>query len=623
MTRRFRLWLASMALAVVLGSGVGAAAHQASAITPLDAVVGKFIARTIAAKHAERRDRADINERRDQELAQVDVQSKVIDRNESIGRITPEEAKRQRAQVALLKMAIEERAKRERQIVSFETRRRIDANLKSSFKDAVTFGTGADPKAVEFLSGLIDGKKPLDAAFDALQAGPPEDPLKPFRDLKDQLKEVDKAARALGGKKAVDLRARIRAVIDELNPISEGDAPPPDDKLARLKDLDAEVTKAAEQARDILKDLFPGSPGIDRSRFEGNERWQQLDAAVEDAEKGAATQEVVSSILRRATEEVAQQAAESGRELTPEEIDRIAGEVLGGWVDGRQAGTGADAPELDLGNLARTALAEDDATRGILPANPDEEASPSATTGSEGTREASPSSSPEASPGSATIAPDTPGPTSANPTAAPTSAPKPTSTVAAQPTARPVPTRAPTPLPTAKPTSTPTKPPTSTPVPAPTVPAPYVLTGTFTLTQSDSGCSFSASPFTSGSVSMNIDAATGAVSGTMNGGGSGSRNLNCQGSTGTLTWSQGYTITFGGTISASGALSVSGTIAGSGSSVWSNCKDGGQPVSCPANGGGGYSFPVVISGAAPKGGGSGGIQVLQIGLATSGSWNAN
>ncbi|MGE3073834.1 MAG: hypothetical protein AB7N24_07055 [Dehalococcoidia bacterium] len=619
MTRGVKLWIVSMALAVVLGSGVGVAAHQATAITPLDAVVGKFIARTIAAKHAERRDRANINERRDAELAQVDVQSRVIERNESIGRITPEEAERQRAQVDLLKMAIEERARRERQIVSFETRRRIDANLKSSFKDAVTFGTGANPKAVEFLSGLIDGKRPLDAAFDALQAGPPEDPLKPFRDLKDQLKEVDKAARALGGKKAVDLRARIRAVIDELNPLSEGDTPPPDDKLARLKELDAEVTKAAEQAKDILKDLFPGSPGIDRSRFEGNERWQQLDAAVKNAEQGAATQEVVSSILRRATEEVAKQAADAGHELTPEEIDRIAGEVLGNWVDGRQGGAGADAPEVDLSALARTALAEDDATRGILPASPDEEPSPSATAASGGTS----TSSPEVAEGSPTPA-ETEEPVVANATAPATSAPTPTNTsAAAQPTTTPLPTKSPTPPPTAKPTAIPTKPPTSTPVPTPTVPAPYVLTGTFTLTQSDSGCSFSASPFTSGSVTMNINPATGEVSGSMDGGGGGSRNLNCQGSTGTLTWSQGYTITFSGTISGAGALSVSGTISGSGSSTWSNCKDGGQSVGCPANGGGGYSFPVVITGNAPKSGGSGGIQVLQIGLATSGSWNAN
>src|SRR3990172_12926959 len=142
-----------MFLTIVLSSGAGLAAYQAAhAFGPLEATVTGFIVRTIAIKQAERRDRQNINVRRDQELAEVDLRIQAVDYSRSTHRMSVDEAARQKAQLEIKKQAIEERAKRERQVASFETRRRIDANLQRTFSDAVQFATGANPKAVEFRS---------------------------------------------------------------------------------------------------------------------------------------------------------------------------------------------------------------------------------------------------------------------------------------------------------------------------------------------------------------------------------------------------------------------------------------------------------------------------------------
>ncbi|MBK9343383.1 MAG: hypothetical protein IPN07_10165 [Dehalococcoidia bacterium] len=367
MNRRWRLGLAAMALSVVLASGAGVVYRETQAIGFAEALVGRLVVQTIAAKRAERHDRRDVNERRDEELAAVDLRKKAVDYSVTTKRMTADEAARQKAQLDLQKIAIEERAKAERQTVSFQTRRRIDANLRATFTDAVKVATGADPKAVEFLAGLIQGKKPLQAAVDAAVAGQPQDPRQPFKDLQKQLKEVDKAAQALGGAKGIDIRARVKQALAETTGIADGEGPPPNDKLQKLKDLDKELSKALGQANDILRDLFPGSPGIDRSRFVDNPRWRAIDAEVQRLEGPVAGREAVSSIFRRAQEHIAALSEAEGLGLGPDEIDRLARDAASKWADQRKSGDStARADQVDLDELIAAAVAE---SEGLQPAD--------------------------------------------------------------------------------------------------------------------------------------------------------------------------------------------------------------------------------------------------------------
>lgn len=150
-------------------------------------------------------------------------------------------------------------------------------------------------------------------------------------------------------------------------------------------------------------------------------------------------------------------------------------------------------------------------------------------------------------------------------------------------------------------------------------------TGTMDLTQRDgANCNFSASPYTTGNITINVNWDSGSVEGTVTAGGNGLRNnLRCGSDIGDMVWSQTYGITFSGTVDpASGQLTLSGVLSGSGSHRWEDCMSDGETSLCPAGSSGSYTFPVELSGSIDplSGSGNGGIQVNDIGLTTFGNW---
>jgi hypothetical protein len=153
------------------------------------------------------------------------------------------------------------------------------------------------------------------------------------------------------------------------------------------------------------------------------------------------------------------------------------------------------------------------------------------------------------------------------------------------------------------------------------------FTGSFSLSQSDDGCNFSAAPGTGGTFDLVVGYDAGTASGSFSGAGEGVRQaLECTGNFGDLTWSQSYTGTFSGTVDASGNLNMTGTLSGTGTGVWSNCSDfNNLPFDCPADNSGPYSYPISVTGAVPPGtgAGSGNISVSNINLSTSGTWTVS
>jgi hypothetical protein len=155
---------------------------------------------------------------------------------------------------------------------------------------------------------------------------------------------------------------------------------------------------------------------------------------------------------------------------------------------------------------------------------------------------------------------------------------------------------------------------------------PITYSGAFTLVQRDgSGCNFADAPLTSGNITLNGDWLAGAANGTLQGGGGGVRpGLRCGDTTGDMHWQQAYSANFSGSAdSTSGAVDLTGSLSGSNNVSWQNCKENGEPITCPAGYSGPYTFPIVLQGTINTVGGvgNGTWKVNNIPLTTSGDWN--
>lgn len=155
-----------------------------------------------------------------------------------------------------------------------------------------------------------------------------------------------------------------------------------------------------------------------------------------------------------------------------------------------------------------------------------------------------------------------------------------------------------------------------------------IYRGEFDLFQADGpNCNYSAAPFTTGTYELGYDwdASNGRI--IMEGSGQAYRyDLRCDDFTADMFWTQTYDVEASGDVDyGSGTFSWQGTLKGFGSSEYLNCEQDGEPAPCPPPNEGPYQFPVLVSGqlncAAESGGGS--IEVLNIGLPTSGSWTNN
>lgn len=141
--------------------------------------------------------------------------------------------------------------------------------------------------------------------------------------------------------------------------------------------------------------------------------------------------------------------------------------------------------------------------------------------------------------------------------------------------------------------------------------APQTLRGTFVLRQSDiqgecNASRFSDAPETGGEFTLVLDANAGTASGSLQGGGSGSRGISCPEQNpvpaAQMDWSQDYRAEFDGSFdAATGEIVLDGTLDGSNDIRWRDCTNGAQVVACQGDFGlnnlaQSYSFPVTLNG---------------------------
>jgi len=154
----------------------------------------------------------------------------------------------------------------------------------------------------------------------------------------------------------------------------------------------------------------------------------------------------------------------------------------------------------------------------------------------------------------------------------------------------------------------------------------FTLSGTFSLRQNDSGCKFADIPFTSGTLTLNVDFNSGTASMHLAGGGGGIRTgLRCNDSTGNMSWEQDYSSDLTGTLDpATGALKLEGLFLGQNVISWHDCRLNGQPAACPAGYSDTYSITAYLTGTIDRANhtASGTWFVDPISLPTNGDWSA-
>jgi hypothetical protein len=298
-----------------------------------------------------------VNVRRDSRLAEIEAEEAGLAVKLDRGWLSPEEVEREQARLAQVREAVGQVALRERQIVSYQARRRIDRKLSNTLRDGITLATGANPRAVNFLTALVRGENPLKAAVAAaLSDGSAVDPRQGFRDLRDRLRDVESAARAIGGGKTIAIRARLTEALREVTGLADGTGPPPDDQLGRLQDLSDAVGQAADQLGRFSDELLPERPGIARGRFVHDERWLTWDGTVRSLDAPAAKQALTSAVLRRSADRTLDIAEAAGVTLTEAQLAIIATDAFSRLVEQRRAAGAEQGSVIDIDALVRASI---------------------------------------------------------------------------------------------------------------------------------------------------------------------------------------------------------------------------------------------------------------------------
>ena len=430
-----RLGIAALIVAMLIAAATGGlvATQTVDGMGIVEALVGRAIVRTISHKVEEKADRKAINQRREAEKAQVDQQQKVLDFQRGRGWLDQTTHQQESARLVALKKAIDERAQRERQIVSFETRNNIRSEFERSAKDALTVSTGMNPRAIAFADSLLRGEKPITAAIDAALAGGGEvvDPRVQFRDLRQTLSQVEEGIRYVRGHAGILARAELARLLREMGgpDVTPEEA---EEALNRARKLGEDVEKAVAQAGAIKKDLLPQSPGIDRQRFANNERWIKLNDNAQALKASKAGEAVLAGLLRAVGERAEALLAESGVTLTDEQLLAIAKEIEAAYAEARvKEGKVLDASVVNIDEIVRRVVNQQLALAGLEPL---ETESPTPASQEPPSPEPGETPSPEAG--------ETPSP---EPVETPSPEPEETPSPEPQETPSPQPTEAPTP----------------------------------------------------------------------------------------------------------------------------------------------------------------------------------
>ena len=366
-----RLGLAFVALAVFASAAGGGlvAIQSVHGIGLVEGIVARAFFRTITEKREERTDRKNINKRRDVEKAEVDQQQQMLDFQRDRRWLDQASFDREGARLEALTTGLDERAKRERQITSYQTRQSIRDEWAGAVEDVLTVSTGLNPKAVSFTGSLLRGEKPITAAIDAVLAGPKDvvDPRQQFLDLQQTLSEVEEGIRFVRDRAGILARVRLTRLLREMG---GPDVTPEgaEEALAGLRQLGADVEEAVAQAGAIKEDLFPQSPGIDRARFAENEKWITLNDNVQALSESTAGRAVLAGLLRAGVERARELLEGTGITLTDEQLIAIAREAGSLYVDARvRDGRVTDAAVVDIDSIVRIAANQALATAGLDP----------------------------------------------------------------------------------------------------------------------------------------------------------------------------------------------------------------------------------------------------------------
>jgi hypothetical protein len=253
-----------------------------------------------------------VNDSRDEHLQTVAERQAVVDWYASKDYLTPEQIAFVEQNFEAVKTSLEDLARRERQIVRYDTRfgsnfvNILREGLKGSAPEILA-RLGLPPIAANLVGAVIQGERPVTAALNAaitkLTGGElitPADP--PLKALNDQIAALEEAANALKGTSKSKLLAELLGIRTEIGDTSLLPQEEQAAKLGSLRRVIEEFEGSLEEAAKVKEEFLPKYLGPKLERFQKDEKWaaiyEQLKALAETLGKDGLSADIMAGIAR-------------------------------------------------------------------------------------------------------------------------------------------------------------------------------------------------------------------------------------------------------------------------------------------------------------------------------------
>ena len=303
-----------------------------------------------------------LENQRDEQIADVDERAAALEWQIANGWLADADAiARERARHEEWAQAISDRTEREKQITRASYNRAIGVAWQEAAIEAITQIPGVNPRAGRALQSILRGESPLEAALAAVTDGTPEpDEIDVLRaewgEARDALRNV-RLPQVQGLRAKLDLL--LNASHDPLGTIAD---------RTGLATAASEVRDALGQLRNVANEWTVRGARIQPSRFQRDERWQQLSAYVQALGQNTAGQALIAGMARQTIERVRALAEANGLTLDAEQLMIIAAAAsrggIGALIDARANG---GTFEIDFETITRDAINQWLAAAGLRP----------------------------------------------------------------------------------------------------------------------------------------------------------------------------------------------------------------------------------------------------------------
>lgn len=357
--------LSTLATVLVLSSVLGpGTASEAQAADPVTYAVGRAVTRFLFGTVPHRaRDYREINRNKNLDLAEVANVQRTREYQRDRGWLSEAAYQQEQQRLQSWRAGIIDRAEREKRITKYDYDHAIGREARTAVQGALTGIPGVDPVAAKFVSNVIGGQDPLNAALNALN-----DPSRPVTDqlavVKAQLGDTQAAFDSLK-KHLRDPNAVLRQEVERLSKESgiladPGSSLPPSELRERANKLRQEISETRNAIKAAWKDLTGSDVKINKDRFARDDKWLEKNANVQALEDVTdATKAVIAARIRERQESTEESVrtllVEAGITADDAAVARMASEAISAFLKAEMEAraSGEDPTKVDRDKLLR------------------------------------------------------------------------------------------------------------------------------------------------------------------------------------------------------------------------------------------------------------------------------